>query len=147
VPTHNPSSGLNIVKSAKPTGTARGTWRRARQPRGALRPGPCSYRLPPRRRRWTRGRRTPWRRRTWTPATPPPRARRSPPWCSSTKLHLKSKGLKPGYHITGSRVQTRRFQAVGQLYYNLFIQHSNLYSPPPWWRRRLRAPPPAPPCP
>jgi hypothetical protein len=34
-----------------------------------------------------------------------------------------SKVLKPGYHISGSRVETRRFQAMGQ--HTAF----NLYSP------------------
>jgi hypothetical protein len=28
---------------------------------------------------------------------------------------FESKGLKPGYHVSGARVETRRVQAVGQL--------------------------------
>jgi hypothetical protein len=32
------------------------------------------------------------------------------------QVAFESKGLKPGYHISGSRVETRRFQAMGQLH-------------------------------
>jgi hypothetical protein len=41
------------------------------------------------------------------------------------KLSLKKHMLKPGYHIKGSRVETRCFQAMGQL-------HSTCTAPP-WW--------------
>jgi ribosomal protein L12E/L44/L45/RPP1/RPP2 len=38
-------------------------------------------------------------------------------------LHLKARALKPVFHFIGSRVETRRFQAMCQLNIN------NLYSP------------------
>ena len=51
--------------------------------------------------------------------TPPP-----PPYRSGTiHLNLKKYTLKPGYHISGARVETRRFQAMGQLL------HSSCTSP------------------
>jgi hypothetical protein len=31
--------------------------------------------------------------------------------------------LKPGYHITGPRVETRRFQAMGSTGFNLYRPH------------------------
>jgi hypothetical protein len=39
-----------------------------------------------------------------------------PPHGVAAQVALESKGLKPGYHIlSGSRVETRRFQAMGKL--------------------------------
>jgi hypothetical protein len=40
---------------------------------------------------------------------------------------FESKGLKPGYHITGARVETRRFQARGELqYFNALQPHQGV---------------------
>jgi hypothetical protein len=33
--------------------------------------------------------------------------------CSAVQVAFESKGLKPGFHFLGSRVETRRFQAMG----------------------------------
>ncbi len=33
----------------------------------------------------------------------------------AVQVAFESKGLKPGFHFIGSRVETRRFQAMGQL--------------------------------
>jgi hypothetical protein len=50
----------------------------------------------------------------------------SPPWCSGTQVEFESKPLKQGYHISGSRVETRRLSSyMGQL-------DSRTCAAPPW---------------
>ena len=45
----------------------------------------------------------------------------------AVQVAFESKGLKPGYHVTGSRVETRRFQARGELqYFNVLQPHQGV---------------------
>jgi hypothetical protein len=53
------------------------------------------------------------------PATPPPPCPNPMPLHSrsvAVQVEFESKGLKPGFHFTGSSVETRRFQAMGKLH-------------------------------
>jgi hypothetical protein len=38
----------------------------------------------------------------------------------AVQVAFERQALKPGIHLTGSRVQTRRFQAMGQLIFNVY---------------------------
>jgi hypothetical protein len=54
----------------------------------------------------------------------------------AAQVALESKGLKPGFHFEGSRVETRRLQAETRRFQALWVNWIKLVQPPTWLNMR-----------